>query len=50
MTDDVAVLRAEAAAGPDRRADAPSRKTSTWAPGFTGGKVRTADYYPHPTG
>ncbi len=32
------------------RVDVPSRKASTWVLGITGGKVRTADYYPHPTG
>lgn len=31
--------------------DVPSRKASTWVLTFTaGGGIRTADYYPHPTG
>jgi 8-oxo-dGTP pyrophosphatase MutT (NUDIX family)/phosphohistidine phosphatase SixA len=31
-------------------ADIPSRKASTWALGFDGADLRTADYYPRPTG
>ncbi|QJY47006.1 NUDIX hydrolase [Pseudonocardia broussonetiae] len=30
--------------------DVPSRKASTWVLGFTGGRLRTWDHYPHPTG
>jgi 8-oxo-(d)GTP phosphatase len=33
--------------GPD---EVPSRKASTWVLGFGCGELRTADYYPHPTG
>jgi 8-oxo-dGTP pyrophosphatase MutT (NUDIX family)/phosphohistidine phosphatase SixA len=30
--------------------DVPSRKASTWVLGFTKGELRSADYYPRPTG
>lgn len=32
------------------RDEVPSRKASTWVLGFVAGRLRTADYYAHPTG